>query len=384
MNKHTNIILLFAALLISTNISAQHISITSNFEHGNIQLKERIGDSVIVVETSHSLKRDSIGDQYYWFYFKLDNLPDKALSIRFENMVGVYRGGPHIMYIKNPRLVYSYDQKNWLRMDAGKYDEENYIYEVKQKFESGPVWLAWAHPYTYTQSLKYMAQIANHPLVSLEKISESVEGRGIFLYNISKGGQASSSKESIVCMALQHPGEDAGAYFIEGFTNYLLQEKEAEHLLDKYNFLVIHIMNPDGQSSGNTRYNNNMADLNNIWNAPDLMQPEVKGVQEWLNEYTNEGHKITRFFDVHCWGQETEHLYLTNNDHEFSEKLNEYMHFAVFPSTSVGGATNYFLNTFGAKAGTVELSQKFNNSTILLTPDDHRKAGVAFLKALND
>lgn len=153
-------------------------------------------------------------------------------------------------------------------------------------------------------------------------------------------------------------------------------------LLEKYNFLVIHVMNPDGLSSGNTRYNNNMADLNNIWNNPDLMQPEVEGVQEWLNQYTREGNKITRFFDVHCWGQETENLYLTNNDMEFPELLNKQVHFAVYPSTSEGGATHFFMNTYGAKAATVELSQKYNSSTDLLTPDDYRNTGAAIVKAL--
>jgi len=304
------------------------------------------------------------------------------MYLRFENLEGVYRGNPHVMYKIKPQLVISYNQKDWSRMEEGSYNEEEKTYLVSQKFEKGPVWVAWAHPYTYSQSIDYMSTLSDSPLVTLEKVSTSVKGHSIFLYNIRKEGPPSTKKETVVAMALQHPGEDAGGYFIEGYTDLLLDKSKSNKLLDTYNFLVIHVMNPDGQTEGNTRYNSNMEDLNNIWNNPNLMQPEVQGVQDWLKEYTDQGHKITRFFDVHCWGQETEYLYLTNNDLDFCEKLNKYVHFAPFPSTSVGGATQYFQKTYGAKSTTVELSQKTNNSEILLSPDDYRDAGASVLKAL--
>jgi cytosolic carboxypeptidase protein 2/3 len=87
-------------------------------------------------------------------------------------------------------------------------------------------------------------------------------------------------------MALQHAGEDAGGYLVEGLINYLISEDPgAQEAREKFIFHIIPMMNPDGMVNGITRYNTAMEDLNNIWLNDERAQPEVTGVKNWVDRW---------------------------------------------------------------------------------------------------
>ena len=56
--------------LVFISCSSREVILTSNFDHGSIGDFQEIEPGYFRGSTKHWLKRDSIGDQYYWFYFK--------------------------------------------------------------------------------------------------------------------------------------------------------------------------------------------------------------------------------------------------------------------------------------------------------------------------
>ena len=134
----------------------------------------------------------------------------------------------------------------------------------------------------------------------MEKISKTKEGRSIELISITDSKVASHEKKTVFLMAMQHAGEDAGAFYLEGLINFLLSEnEEAAMAREHFDFKLIPMMNPDGVFQGTSRYNAEMEDLNNIWFSEEKMQPEVAGVQRCFENMRDAGQDIDLFIDVH-------------------------------------------------------------------------------------
>ena len=137
--------------IMMMSCSNDRIKISADFDRGSIGNFEEIDPGFIKGTTKHWLKRDSIGDQYYWFYFKVDNVQNRKVTFELSNLEGIYRGNPHVIYSDYTQPVMSYDQENWDRIEEVTYDSAAHIFTFAHTFNSEPVWIAYAHPYSYTR-----------------------------------------------------------------------------------------------------------------------------------------------------------------------------------------------------------------------------------------
>ena len=114
-SKISNFFVLLLTILV-ISCSSPTIKLSHDFDRGSLGdiIEEEPGH--FKGNTKHWLKRDSIGDQYYWFYFKADHVKDKVLTFELNDLIGVYRGTPHLVYSDYTHPVYSYDQENWERI----------------------------------------------------------------------------------------------------------------------------------------------------------------------------------------------------------------------------------------------------------------------------
>ena len=90
MNSHSAFSLLFSLTLI-ISCSSPSIKLSQDFDRGSIGIITEEEPGLFKGNTKHWLKRDSIGDQYYWFYFKAVHVKDKMVSFELTDLIGNYR-----------------------------------------------------------------------------------------------------------------------------------------------------------------------------------------------------------------------------------------------------------------------------------------------------
>lgn len=388
--------LLICILNISQLQANDPIIVSADFDHASIDTLVEIAPNYLKGNPKHWLKADGIGDQCYWFYVKLENVQGDTVTIELNNLKGVYRGNTHLIYTGYTQPVFSYDQKEWERITDVQYDGSEYTLTFSRFFEQNEVWIAYAHPYPYEQVLAFIESIITNPLVSVETIGQSVEGRDIDLITIEKADVPADNKKTVLTMALQHPGEDAGGYFTEGMIRQLLSEDAAaDTLLSKYIFKFIPVMNPDGLVNGTTRYNMNMEDLNSEWddhsedtqNAP--VEPEVLCVQNWIRDWYADGNKIDLFTDLHCHGQKEQYMLFfgVTTNQKFDSLCEKHWDFPVryTVSNKFGRARSFLYHEFDLQESFVlEISQsRVSTKADYLTIADYLSMGRNYIMAID-
>lgn len=107
----------------------------------------------------------------------------------------------------------------------------------------------WHPPYTYTQSEQFVASLGRHPLVEVEKIGQSREGRNLWMLKITD--RSPRAKKAVLIRARVHAYESAGSYAMEGMVRWLLSgEPYAAAAVHQYVFHVMPMANPDGVFNG--------------------------------------------------------------------------------------------------------------------------------------
>jgi hypothetical protein len=376
---------LLAILVYSCTESS--IELSSDFDRGSLGdlVEERPG--YFKGNTIHWLKRDSIGDQYYWFYFKADNIKDKALNFELNDLIGVYRGTPHLVYTDYTQPVYSYDQKNWKRIRNVKYDSASHTFQFSEQFDNEPVWVAYAHPYPTSRLQSVLEKIKTSEFVEVENIATTKEGRDVTLIKITNTQIPDADKKNILIMALQHAGEDAGGYMAEGLINFLISDdKEAKSARDRFSYMIIPIMNPDGTYNGTSRYNMEMEDLNNIWLDDEKAQPEVTGVKDWVASWYADGKEIDMFIDIHNHSQFHQYhvfIFQDHNQDSLVTLMDKYWPIRIWHSEFKGSSCSYFHNK-GIPSGTIELSQSHLDDGKYLDIEDYLSYGKGTVIALSE
>jgi hypothetical protein len=385
MRSH-QLIFLFCTLLSIISCTEKDISITASFDRGSIGDISEISPGYLKGTTRHWLKRDSIGDQYYWFYFKANNVKDRNITFELGNLAGVYRGNPHLIYSDYTQPVFSYDQQTWSRITDVAYDSSAQTLTFSQHFKSEPVWIAYAHPYSYSHYQSFLSSIDQSDHVSIEIIAKTKEDREINLITITNTESLIENKKTILLMAMQHAGEDAGGYFMEGLVNFLLSENaEAVEARNNFVYKLVPMMNPDGIFNGTSRYNMAMEDLNNIWLSSEKSQPEVEGVQRWTENWKAEGQQIDMFWDVHNHTQFYRYNVLIFKDNTLDSLqtvMDQFWPVRLWHSEPVGSSHAYFLQ-MGVPSGSLELTQSFAETGDYLTIEDYHKYGKATVLGFN-
>jgi murein tripeptide amidase MpaA len=145
--------------------------------------------------------------------------------------------------------------------------------------------------------------------ITVNEIGQSTEQRPIIaLQHQSK----STAKEWLIILGRQHPPEVTGAMALLAFADQLLEPTpQTQGFLQRFNVLVIPMLNPDGVSKGNWRHNANGVDLNRDWKA--FSQVETQAVKRHLDAITTSGGKIAYAIDFHSTWHDV--FYTMPSDH---------------------------------------------------------------------
>ncbi len=119
-------------------------------------------------------------------------------------------------------------------------------------------------------------------------------------------------------VARQHAFETGGSWAIEGLIRFLASDDpEARELRRKVRFKICPMVNPDGVTDGNTRFNANGVDLNRHWNASDPLSsdlkraPEIALVKQAILNWSRQ-HRLDLFINIHnndmVWNDEGDYI----------------------------------------------------------------------------
>ena len=250
-------------LHISTQFDSGAIEVVSLDDHRNIQL---------------NIRKDNAADFAQWFHFSLHGAAGLPIVLKFLNAGDcAYPKG-----WEGYQVVASVDRQHWFRIDT-QFDGQ--VMTARMTPDSPCVYFAYFEPYSYEQHLDLLSSAGMSPLVTLERLGSTVEGRDMTLMRVTDAHSATplAQKKKVWLIARQHPGETMAEWFAEGFLERLLDPHDAVSrvLLDRCMFYVVPHMNPDGAVRGNLRTNAAGANLNREWAEPSLERsPEVFWVRQ--------------------------------------------------------------------------------------------------------
>jgi len=202
-----------------------------------------------------------------------------------------FRGGvAEYMSYRDFVVVREPGQTAWRTIMA---DVEDTVGLVRLSVAAGETEIHWHPPYTYTQGEQFVESLRNHPLVKIEKLAQSDEGRNLWLLRITD--DSPRPKKPALFYARFHAYESAGSYTLEGMVRWLTSgEPYAAAALHEYAFHVIPMMNPDGVANGLAK----LTALDGV--DPQFMLPIASRVQQALKDAMDRIQPAL-LIDLHNW-----------------------------------------------------------------------------------
>ena len=269
------------------------LEIDCAFDGGNIELIATVGDGADL-----NIRKDSNGNWYQWFYFRVRGGAGHDLKLRILNAgQSSYPEG-----WSGYRARVSKDNAKWRLTDTVYADG---VLEIRHRAEAGETWFAFFAPYDMDRHRRFIEQAATHPAVRVQTIGKSVEGRDIACLSLGQGPC------QVWLLGRQHSGETMASWWMEGAFARLIDPADpvAARLLKEARIHLVPTVNVDGAARGNLRGNAAGVDLNRQWHGPDpKTAPEVAAVRAAMDEAG-----VDLCLDVH--GDETiPHVFLDGCD----------------------------------------------------------------------
>lgn len=236
--------------------------IDADFHGGNIVV-ETVGGSTADL----SLRPDSNGPWFQWFYFRVRGADGQALTLRIVNAGASSYPEGWIGY----RACVSPDGEAWTRTDTGYADG---VLEIRHRPPADELRVAYFAPYDDRrhQALVSRATAAG---ARADVLGRSVDGRPIDRLTLGTG------RRQVWLLGRQHSGETMASWWMEGALDRLLDpvDPTAQALLTAATVHIVPLVNVDGAARGNLRGNAAGVDLNRQWHSPDPARaPEVAAV----------------------------------------------------------------------------------------------------------
>lgn len=139
---------------------------------------------------------------------------------------------------------------------------------------------------------EWLRQLASRPGITMTTLGESVDDRPIHAV------RTAARREAVLLLGRQHPPEVSGALAMRRFVDTVLADTPlAARFRDRYEVVVVPLINPDGVARGHWRHNVGGVDLNRDWGP--FTQPETQSVAVMLDDLERAGTAPRLMLDFH-------------------------------------------------------------------------------------
>ncbi|HYF50325.1 MAG TPA: M14 family zinc carboxypeptidase [Planctomycetota bacterium] len=294
-------------------LSSHGLTVTTDFDNGCLSRAEILSSGEIdcwIMEPADVSERGifvggstSMADACdFGYHFRIDGARGRTLRVKIHSPREFVLKPPKelSMFYANPAgPVVSSDGDHW-RSAKNKTlhrDGAHVTIEVCDQFESDSVYFAHQHPYSAARLSRFSERISPSPLVKFGRAGTSTEGRAIPSIRLSEG--KADSKPLVVVTGLQHCGEHAAGWGIEGMIEYLLSDQpRAKTARATHDWLFIPIVNIDALIEGRGRLHSTGKNLNREWEG-ETSVPEIASIIKTLDGEQRSGHHIAALLDQH-------------------------------------------------------------------------------------
>lgn len=277
------------------------IRLVSDFEGGNIRSFSQPAPNYIVVPLPGEADQDGRNRQANWYYFRLDGIRNRPLTLEITNLAGEYNYKPNKGAVTaDTPPFFSVDNKTWQPWPDFTYDPETPKLILRITPSSDSLWIAHTPPYTNAHLASLKRDIQKHPAFRETVIGRTPRRRPLLLWTIAEPG-ADTVRKHVWLMARQHSWESGVSWVAEGLLRFLLSnDPQATAIRRQVAFHVLPLCDPDGVARGGVRFNHKGYDLNRNWdhfNSESM--PEIAAQHAAIAQWLKSGNPIDLFLTLH-------------------------------------------------------------------------------------
>lgn len=193
---------------------------------------------------------------------------------------------------------FSQDGKVWSKIPKSSVDisSEKRRVSIRLNLDKEAIFIAGQEVYTPDQYDDWMDKLAAEKTVERLVLGQSMLGHDIIgLYHEAPR----SNGKTIFLVGRQHPPEVTGALAMTYYLAELFSSNKLSNAFrNKFDIVMVPMMNPDGVMNGYWRHNMGSTDLNRDWGP--FAQVETQAVKRLLDKIANNADKnIVLFLDFH-------------------------------------------------------------------------------------
>ncbi|MGH9162981.1 MAG: M14-type cytosolic carboxypeptidase [Vicinamibacteraceae bacterium] len=278
------------------------VSVHADFEAGNVGQVTMVAENHVRCAVAGESDKDGRNRQPSWFYFRLDGVAGREMTVDVTGLHGEYNYKPHKgQGLQHTRPVLSHDNRTWQHAADVTWLPEQSAIRVRFRAEKDRIWIARQPPYTLQRLDRLLSDLRGHPDLKEQTIGKSVEGRPLLLLTVTDAETPDPRKKVIWLMARQHAWESGTSWVAEGLLLFLLsKDPQAVRLRQRNIVKLIPICDPDGVARGGVRFNEHGYDLNRNWDAVDpTKMPEIASQRNTILGWVDSGRPIHLFLTLH-------------------------------------------------------------------------------------
>jgi predicted deacylase len=276
------------------DFSSIGVSIGNKFDGARLSHASLINDSTVSVLIRPENYPINMSP---WYSFKLWGKKETDLYIQLKYEHGRHRYPPKL----------SHDGKNWTLIKAGDLFSQPKDSTAFFRVHVGKdtTWVSAQELMTSASMEKWTDELAKKSYINKIVIGHTVQERPLTALTISE----SNGKNLLVVLSRQHPPEITGYKEMIAFVETLTGDsRKARKFREKFEIIVVPMMNPDGVDNGHWRHNMGGIDLNRDWRF--FNQPETSGLRKFMLNVINEQNAKVRFsVDFHSTQKDLFYLF---------------------------------------------------------------------------
>ncbi len=270
--------------------------IDCSIENGSPLHWDRSPDGTLLISLQYDHERDSPNRAAGHWHFRLEGRPGSTHTLVFQNFLNLWNGRPGLPIDARTACLLSDDGRTW-RSEPMHFADSRVSIRVTLG-PTGSLYVARVEPYRLSDLEKLLAEIRPSPLVKIDVIGRTVEGRPLEIIRLGR----ETAPHRVFLRARAHPWEPGGNWVLQGFIRALLADTpEARRARDTFCAYILPMANKDGVARGRTRFNLRGIDLNRGWDQPASAElcPENYALEQWLAAMQARGLRPDLALELH-------------------------------------------------------------------------------------
>lgn len=273
----------------SSSCETRAVKLDTDFPTGNIKSCATSGrqrlDIILAPEDAPPINCSA------WYAFRLTPLKPIKVTVNLDYEACGHRYWPKI---STDGVTWTNLKEKWVRIE--EVDGRKRA-SLSIKLGNKPLFVAGQEIFPPSKYKLWLNHAAKSPDATQWLLGKSAEDRDIPAMTI-KSAEA-SPREQVVLVGRQHPPEVTGALAMLPFVETLLEDTPlARKYRERFETIVVPMLNPDGVVRGHWRHNTGGVDLNRDWGP--FTQPETSLMDGLLEKIAqNPDQKLRLLLDFH-------------------------------------------------------------------------------------